>query len=982
MGCGFITYDLFITGDCTSTGVGEIYVEITGGTAPYTVSETSSSGLFPTSAATTTYYFSGLTAGTYVLEIQDSCVSPAPTVTYLNIPISSGSTIKINDIIHTTCGDDNGIIEFEFDPFYGSGNYELYETTLGYISSGQTVSAVNTVSPLSAGTYYIVGDDGGGCTGSSATAIVLSSNTLDYGFYVVNDASCVVGTGAGKIFITGTTGAPPYTYLWSNSATTSDISGLTAGSYGVTVTDSDGCSLSKTVDVNYVQPIGVVSINTVPPSCFASDGEITLIVTGGTAPFYYSGSNGTVQISFSDTYTFLGLPSGLFNYLVTDAGLCTTTDTVLLVTPNSFSFGSVTTTNSTCNGSDGTIEITVNGGQPIGVYTYTLIDSSGNTEQSIVNSTNTTFYDVPSGNYTFTIDNGSGCAYTGTTTIANTNKFTITGVTTTGTTCGFCNGSVQITASTGGTLPYSYQIDGFPTSPVTTYNNLCAGFYTAIVTDADGCSQNQNFVITQSSGVDFIPYLQQPSLGSDGLIKVFLTSGTPPFVYNWSANVNGQIGPQVTGLTAGTYVIEVVDSTSCSKTKTIKLIGTKQVASYQIYNVCEGNFENNGTIGERSVSQLYNEGFYTLTENDFNCVLNNAVFVAETIVDGVTKQDVFYTSTNIGDYPTTQDWVDVLKSLFSEYSQIGDVVFDIENNMMTIYNFCEQTQGCEPQIYNELTNSSVIVNLLISYDISCVECDIPPTPTPTNTPTPTITPTMTPTPSQTPGGINAFITTWDTSITYSGSTGSLTVRLPFNSSIGSYINGTIDWGDGNTNPLSYSNRQHTYGTPGVYTITITVNPGGTLQGWQFGGNVNGCDREKIISVDKWGPIEILDTDNFYECVNLNMSLVVDTPNLTNAPFLDYFFYGCTNITTINNIGSWDVSNVNSFIDFLGGGTTLTTANYNSLLQGWASLGVSLQSGVTFDAQTTTYSIAPSAGATARNYLVITKGWTITDGGPV
>jgi hypothetical protein len=69
-------------------------------------------------------------------------------------------------------------------------------------------------------------------------------------------------------------------------------------------------------------------------------------------------------------------------------------------------------------------------------------------------------------------------------------------------------------------------------------------------------------------------------------------------------------------------------------------------------------------------------------------------------------------------------------------------------------------------------------------------------------------------------------------------------------------------------------------------------------------------------------------------------------------------------------------------EFLGGGTTLTTGNYNSLLQGWASLGVSLQSGVTFDAQTTNYSIAPSAGATARNYLVTTKGWVITDAGGV
>ena len=396
------------------------------------------------------------------------------------------------------------------------------------------------------------------------------------------------------------------------------------------------------------------------------------------------------------------------------------------------------------------------------------------------------------------------------------------------------------------------------------------------------------------------------------------------------------------------------------KTKTIKLTGTKQVASYQIYNVCEGNFENNGTIGERSVSQLYNEGFYTLTENDFNCVLNNAVFVAETIVDGVTKQDVFYTSTNIGDYPTTQDWVDVLKSLFSEYSQIGDVVFDIENNMMTIYNFCEQTESCEPQIYNELTNSSVIVNLLISYDISCVECDIPPTPTPTNTPTLTPTPTPTLTPSQTPGIPTPFVMVWNTNLTGFGTTNVYNVRLPFTST-GTYSNGTINWGDGNTTTLSYANRQHTYVTPGIYTITISLNLGGVLSGWNFGpGNPNAIDRIKITSITSWGQISLIDTDNFYQCTNLNLNLVSDLPDISLMTSLDFFLFGCTNISLVNNIGNWDVSNITSFVDFLGGGATLTTTNYNNLLQGWASLGVSLQSGVTFDAQTTTYSIAPSA----------------------
>ncbi len=101
MSCGQILYDLYITGDCTNTNVGEIYIEITGGTSPYTVYEVSTSGLLPTSGATTTYYFSGMSAGTYSLAIQDSCISPGPETIYLNIPISSGTTIGVDSSTNT-----------------------------------------------------------------------------------------------------------------------------------------------------------------------------------------------------------------------------------------------------------------------------------------------------------------------------------------------------------------------------------------------------------------------------------------------------------------------------------------------------------------------------------------------------------------------------------------------------------------------------------------------------------------------------------------------------------------------------------------------------------------------------------------------------------------------------------------------------------------------------------------------------------------
>jgi len=281
MSCGQIIYNLYISGDCTNTNVGEIYIEITGGTSPYTVYEISSTGLLPTSASTTTYYFSGMSAGTYSLAIQDSCINPTFDTIYLNIPISSGTSISVENVINTTCGNDDGEITFGFNPFYGVGSALLYETTNGYINSGSTPTSGITFSNLSGGTYYIVGDDGAGCNGVSSSVPILSSTTFSYGFYVVDDASCNVAFGSGKIFVTGQTGVGPYTYIWNDGQTGSTATGLTVGYYTVTVTDSNGCSVSDSISVNNVPPIGISSFLTTGSTCFNSDGVVEVTVTGG-----------------------------------------------------------------------------------------------------------------------------------------------------------------------------------------------------------------------------------------------------------------------------------------------------------------------------------------------------------------------------------------------------------------------------------------------------------------------------------------------------------------------------------------------------------------------------------------------------------------------------------------------------------------------------------------------------------------------------
>lgn len=321
----------------------------------------------------------------------------------------------------------------------------------------------------------------------------------------------------------------------------------------------------------------------------------------------------------------------------------------------------------------------------------------------------------------------------------------------------------------------------------------------------------------------------------------------------------------------------------------------------------------------------------------------------------------------------------------------------------------------------------VNVNVGIGNLCSLSSC-VPPLPslsaTPTPTPTPTVTPTITPTPTQTPLPI-AFVSLWRTSNTSGGSSTSAQVKLPLNSS-GTY-NFVVDWGDGGpTDTITLWNdplTTHTYGVSGDYTITIT----GIINGWRF---ANTGDRLKLLNVTQWGPLNVGNLANYFRgCSNLDLSGVSDVLDMVGTTNCIEFFRGCSSLTSINNLEFWDVSSVTlmngmfsqcttfnhnistwdvssvtnmnsmfvvstSFDQDLGswdvslvttmllmfGSATLSTPNYDSLLNGWASLGGLLQSGVSFNGGNSVYTIATSG--VSRAYLTGTKLWTISDGGGI
>jgi len=703
-------YNILVTGDCQNNSSGSISLLPYGGTAPYTV-EWLTPNLGVDTVTILPSIRTGLLSNTYSLRLNDSTL-PVNNEFYINIPISNGVCSIISDVKNTTCGENNGIITGSSTSQYSSTNFYLYSGSGEYITSAITNTNSIIFNNLTAGTYNMLAQDLGGCTGMSQTVVIEDSNVFDYGFYIVPNSSCG-GQPIGKIYVTGETGVYPYTYFWSNNETTSYITGLTASVYEVTVTDSNGCVLRKSATVPNVDPVGFGNFVVQQPTCFQNNGEVIMTITGGTAPYYYSASTGYFEISYSQSFTVTGLTAGAISIKVTDAGFCNFTETVQLLTPNGISSASINTTNSSCSQNNGAINVSVQGGSL--PYTYTLIYPTSDTSSVTTSNTTNSFINLTGGTYTVYVEDSSGCVYTGSAVIIAEDKFTIS-TSVTGSTCGINNAAIKVTASVGGTLPYDYILDGTnqildTTQSAVTFTNVSQGLHSVSVVDADGCTQTKQVYVNYSQPIVYSLYSTNCGTGSDGAITAFISSGVPPFTFYWSNNVpNNPQSIIASGLTAGTYSVTIVDSTGCSLKRTTDLTCSESFISYQLYVMGEEPFQlKSGT--KCGLLQMLNEGFVDLSNGHQGCVLNSAIFTAKVMVEplGSVYTSAFFTTTSLTQAPSDNLWYNTIKTLLLSISGVQNVLIDALNNQITIQTY----------VGGPLNNQIITVDVLINYDITC-----------------------------------------------------------------------------------------------------------------------------------------------------------------------------------------------------------------------------------------------------------------------
>ncbi|MEL6925204.1 MAG: hypothetical protein AAFO94_14245, partial [Bacteroidota bacterium] len=203
-----------------------------------------------------------------------------------------------------------------------------------YTYAWSNSATTEDINGLAAGNYTVTVTDANGDTASETFAVSQPASALSFSLGTVNDESAA-NANDGSIDINVSGGTTPYTFAWSNGATTEDLSGLAAGTYTVTITDANGCSLSPaaiTVDGNNNPALTIDnSASTVTNvTCFGeATGAINLVLSsGGVAPLTYAWSNNATTEDIS------GLAAGNYSVTVTDAASQTASFTFSVSQPN------------------------------------------------------------------------------------------------------------------------------------------------------------------------------------------------------------------------------------------------------------------------------------------------------------------------------------------------------------------------------------------------------------------------------------------------------------------------------------------------------------------------------------------------------------------------------------------------------------------------------------------------------------------------
>jgi gliding motility-associated-like protein len=477
-----------------------------------------------------------------------------------------------------------------------------------FVITWSTGATGTNISGLAAGTYTVnVKSETTGCTVLGAFT-VNSPGPLAISSSITN-VNCFGGNN-GLVDISVSGGTLPYTFAWSNGATSEDLVNAPAGNYSVTVTDFRGCQLVRNFTVAQpAQPLGATMlINDV--NCFGgANGSIDLSVFGGTPPYTFAWNNGAITEDIST------LTAGLYSVSITDSRGCTANLSGAVNQPSQLSATTSSSPVSCFGGSNGLANVLASGGTP--PYNYAWQSSF-----FVYSVNNATLSDVPSDNYTVQITDSKGCQISAGTTVG-TPPMLVTTISGTDVSChGGTNGSITLNVN-GGTPGYSFawtNQNGAMAQITQNLNNIPAGTYQVVVTDNNGCTSTQSIEIRQPE----FPLTYTHSITevdcyntNTGAIQLAIQGGTPGYFINWS---NGGGSTLNANLFSGSYSVSILDFNGCSTSGIFfvpqpadTLMATHVITPVNCFGESNGVIDMNPSGGTAPYTYSWNNSSYQLS---------------------------------------------------------------------------------------------------------------------------------------------------------------------------------------------------------------------------------------------------------------------------------------------------------------------------------------------------------------------------------
>ncbi|MES2836632.1 MAG: T9SS type B sorting domain-containing protein [Bacteroidota bacterium] len=541
---------------------GEATATAAGGTSAYS---------FLWSNGATTASITGLTvANTYVVTLTDShgCKKVDSQIINL-IPVITFTPVVVNvncfgestgSIALTGVSGGAGTLTYTWSPVAGSGT---------------------SITGLGAANYFVRIDDANSCTTTYTATVTQPLAPLSISTFSSVNVACFGGnTGSASLTVAG--GTSTYTYAWTGGvSTTSTATGLIAGTYVATITDSKGCKITQSFTITEPTDLVVDIINARDIQCTAKPGEATATAAGGTSAYSFLWSNGATTASITGLTV-----ANTYVVTLTDSHGCKKVDSQIINLIPVITFTPVVV-NVNCFGeSTGSIALTgVSGGAGTLTYTWSPVAGSG-----------TSITGLGAANYFVRIDDANSCTTTYTATVTQPlAPLSISTFSSVNVACfGGNTGSASLTVA-GGTSTYTYAWTG-GVSTTSTATGLIAGTYVATITDSKGCKITQSFTITEPTDlvVDIINARDIQCTAKPGEATATAAGGTSAYSFLWS---NGATTASITGLTvAGSYVVTLTDSHGCKEeaTQIINLIPVITFTPNIIDVLCFG--ENTGSI--------------------------------------------------------------------------------------------------------------------------------------------------------------------------------------------------------------------------------------------------------------------------------------------------------------------------------------------------------------------------------------------------